>query len=202
MYTNYPLEKFHRAEVHHDKIGACGVVDDGARSWTCREEWEGRGPKSSLVKSGMGLKRPGSESTTFGGLTRSTLMSRIRGFGNSSTELRMAGILRQASISGWRRHAHLPGRPDFSWRREKVALFVDGCFWHGHHCGRNLIPRSNAARWREKISRNQRRDRRVSRQLRRQGWAVLRVWECSLRRRAEACAAKIRRELLRSGPTS
>jgi DNA mismatch endonuclease, patch repair protein len=104
-------------------------------------------------------------------------MRAIRGKGNATTEIRMIAILRRERLSGWRRHVSLPGRPDFAWPRERVALFVDGCFWHGcPHCYR--APRKNVAFWQQKLLGNQRRDRRVSAQLRRLGWTVIRVKEC------------------------
>ncbi len=133
--------------------------------------------------------------TTFGRLKRSELMARIRSQSNASTELRMASLLRQVSMSGWRRHLPLAGHPDFAWPKQRVALFVDGCFWHGHYCGRNMTPRSNARLWREKILRNRRRDRRVARGLRAEGWAVMRIWECALGDRPTACLGRLRRVL-------
>lgn len=129
--------------------------------------------------------------TTFGGLTRSALMSRVRSRGNLTTELRMMRLLRQNKLAGWRRHFRIAGHPDFCWPRERVALFVHGCFWHGHNCGRNLEPRSNGVQWREKIRRNRQRDARVTRLLRQSGWAVLAVWECRLQRRPESCIRRI-----------
>lgn len=105
------------------------------------------------------------------------MLSAVRGKGNATTELMLARILRQLKLSGWRRHLSLPGRPDFAWPRLRVAVFVDGCFWHG--CPRCYqAPRHNAAFWREKVEGNRRRDRRVNRLLRADGWTVLRIWEC------------------------
>lgn len=116
----------------------------------------------------------------FAGLTRPELMSRIRSRGNKKTELALIAILKKNHIKGWRRHADLPGRPDFIFRQQKLAVFVDGCFWHGcPRCYRR--PRSNQAFWDAKVSNNRNRDRRVTRQLRHQGWRVIRVWEHSLR---------------------
>jgi DNA mismatch endonuclease (patch repair protein) len=129
--------------------------------------------------------------TRFGGLTRSALMSRIRSKKNSSTELRLVRLLRLAKIKGWRRHARLPGRPDFIWRREHLAVFLDGCYWHGHNC-RNLTSKTNAERWRKKIEANKRRDRKANRELRRSGWTVIRIWECRL----AACVEKIKSALI------
>jgi len=70
-------------------------------------------------------------------------------------------------------------KPDFVFPKSKLAVFVDGCFWHG--CPRHFIrPRGNAAFWRKKIAANKARDRLVNRTLRRQGWKVLRIWEHEL----------------------
>lgn len=85
--------------------------------------------------------------------------------------------------------------PDFAWRREKVAVFVNGCFWHGHDCGKNIRPHQNAERWRRKISRTRRTDRRVGRTLRRMGWRVVQIFECCLRKRLEACIRRLARLL-------
>lgn len=105
-------------------------------------------------------------------------MSRVRSRGNKSTELRLLSLLKGARIIGWRRHLPLPGSPDFVFKAAKVAVFVDGCFWHGcPKCYKE--PRANASFWREKISYNKRLDRRKSRQLRKLGWSVLRIREHS-----------------------
>src|SRR5258705_7696179 len=116
--------------------------------------------------------------TTFGGLTRSQLMSRVRSRGNKTTELVAATLFRANGITGWRRHAKLIGKPDFIWPELSVVLFVDGCFWHGHACGRNLTPKINAGLWREKIISNQKRDRRNTQALKVAGWTVVRMWAC------------------------
>ncbi len=128
----------------------------------------------------------------FGGLSRSALMSRVHSRGNKTTELRMVVLLRRYGLSGWRRHADLPGKPDFVWPRVRVAVFVDGCFWHGHACGRNLTPKTNAEFWEQKLAATRRRDRSVRRRLRRAGWIVVRVWECRLERSPVACVSRIR----------
>ena len=111
---------------------------------------------------------------------RSQVMAAIRSRGNRNTELKLAAILRAHHITGWRRHQPLPGRPDFLFRRERLAIFVDGCFWHGcrWHC---RMPKTRTAFWTPKIQRNRTRDREVQKQLRAAGWAVLRIWEHSLR---------------------
>lgn len=135
--------------------------------------------------------------TTFGNLSRSELMSRVRGRGNATTELRAVALLRHERLLGWRRHLAIAGRPDFAWPLERVAVFIDGCFWHGHGCGRNLTPRRNATAWQAKIAANQRRDRRNARALRAQGWSVSRVWECRLKGYPNECARQIKRAVER-----
>ena len=135
------------------------------------------------------------ERTTFGGLPRGELMSRISAKGNKTTEARLASLLRKAGLTGWRRNLLVLGRPDFVWRKSKLAVFVDGCFWHGHDCGRNLTPKTNARAWSEKIRRNKARDRHSASRLRQLGWRVLRIWECQLARRPGASLARIRRGL-------
>ena len=112
---------------------------------------------------------------------RSWNMSRIRGKGNRSTELRLIQLLKEAGITGWRRHQPLTGKPDFTFSKEGLVVFVDGCFWHG--CPRCYSkPKQNAEFWGNKIGGNIRRDRKVSRQLRTDGWSVCRVWECKLKK--------------------
>lgn len=124
---------------------------------------------------------------------RSKTMAAIRSHGNASTEQRMAHILRVYGLSGWRRHQRLPGSPDFIFRAEHVAIFVDGCFWHGcPRCYRE--PRTNTEFWREKIARNIARDRSAAKRLRVAGWRVLRFWEHSLKKEG-VVAARVRRAL-------
>ena len=111
---------------------------------------------------------------------RSDVMSRIRSKGNAKTELRLLAILRLGGITGWRRHVNLPGKPDFVFRQSRLAVFVDGCFWHGcPRCYRR--PSSKRQYWDAKVSRNRARDRAVTRELRKAGWRVIRVWEHGLR---------------------
>ena len=135
------------------------------------------------------------ERTTFGGLSRGQLMSRVHSKGNETTEKRLASLLRESGLSGWRRHQPLPGRPDFVWRKARVAVFVDGCFWHGHDCGRNVTPKTNAKAWEHKINRNKARDRKTTRLLRQVGWTVVRIWECELPKSPNRCLDRIRKAL-------
>lgn len=139
---------------------------------------------------------PHEQETTFGGLSRSALMSRIHSYGNLTTEVKMAKLLRKACLKGWRRHLPLPGKPDFVWPRKKLVVFVDGCFWHGHTCKRNLTPKTNVKTWQEKILGNKKRDSRVRRRLRSKGWKVIRIWECQLRRQPLKCLKRIEAALI------
>lgn len=138
---------------------------------------------------------------------RSEVMSRIRSRGNRDTELVMVRVLRGLGITGWRRHVALslkvPGspfpvrssrvRPDFVFREQRVALFVDGCFWHA--CPIHATkPRGHAAFWRQKLMRNQARDRLVTRLLKAKDWKVLRIWEHEL---AKKHRARLERKLMR-----
>jgi DNA mismatch endonuclease (patch repair protein) len=126
---------------------------------------------------------------------RSLVMSRIRGRGNKDTELRLIAIFRMHGITGWRRLHRLHGKPDFVFLRERVAVFVDGCFWHG--CPIHATwPKHNAGFWRTKILGNRRRDLAVNRHLKKAGWRVVRVWEHALtKKRAARTAARIHRLL-------
>src|SRR5581483_11036763 len=110
---------------------------------------------------------------------RSQVMSRIRGRGNRDTELALIKLFRTHRITGWRRSHTLFGKPDFVFPRLKLAVFVDGCFWHS--CPKHATsPKNNAAFWQRKLTGNCARDRLVNRTLRRQGWRVLRIWEHEL----------------------
>lgn len=111
---------------------------------------------------------------------RSEVMSRILAKGNQSTEGRFIVALRRHGIKGWRRNSRLPGRPDFVFPERKVAVYLDGCFWHG--CPMHFKhPVTNAEFWRLKIARNRSRDRQVAAAVRRAGWTVLRIWEHDLK---------------------
>jgi len=113
---------------------------------------------------------------------RSERMRRVRSKGNRSTELKFRIALVRRGITGWKMHdGKLPGTPDFVFKETKVAIFVDGCFWHGCPACKRPLPTSNAAYWIKKIASNASRSRRVNRQLRLLGYRVVRVWEHALR---------------------
>jgi DNA mismatch endonuclease (patch repair protein) len=124
---------------------------------------------------------------------RSRVMGRIRGAGNKATEMALIGIFRKHGIIGWRRRKTLFGRPDFVFSSSRLAVFVDGCFWHGcrRHC---RMPQTNSSYWKRKIARNITRDRTVNVELREEGWRVVRIWGHSLRS-SELTARRIISEL-------
>ncbi len=107
---------------------------------------------------------------------RSWIMSRIKSRGNESTEEALVRVFRREKVTGWRRNYDLFGHPDFVFPLESVAVFVDGCYWHGHPT-RCRLPATNREYWATKIDRNRARDRKVSRILRQSGWRVIRIWK-------------------------
>ena len=144
-------------------------------------------------------------SDIFSKAKRSEVMSRIRSRGNKATELALIKLFRRHKITGWRRQIEIRKaesgkrkfkvRPDFIFRQARLAVFVDGCFWHG--CPRHATqPKTNAAFWQRKFSMNKQRDVRVTRTLRRDGWRVIRIWECSLARNLETCVERIQNTLI------
>ena len=116
----------------------------------------------------------------FDAAKRSEIMSRVRSRGNLATEVQLLRFFRAQRIRGWRRTFPLFGHPDFVFPKDRLAVFVDGCFWHGcpHH---GSIPATNTDFWLDKIERNKARDRLVNRELRSQGWYILRFWQHELK---------------------
>lgn len=116
----------------------------------------------------------------FSSSKRSEIMKKVRSSGNKSTELKLISIFREMGITGWRRHYKVKGHPDFIFPNRKIALFVDGCFWHGHDC-RNTRPESNNDYWNRKRLRNIEHDKIVTEMFEKRGWTVIRIWECELK---------------------
>jgi DNA mismatch endonuclease (patch repair protein) len=117
-------------------------------------------------------------------------MSHVWGKGNQETEQALLALLRQNKITGWRRHLPLPGNPDFAFPKQKVAVFVDGCFWPG--CPKCYTrPKTNRAFWDRKRETNMARDRRVNLRLRGIGRKVIRIWQHSLQKSPRTCLARI-----------
>lgn len=152
---------------------------------------------------------------------RSEVMSSIRARGNKRTEIALVDLLRLHRITGWRRHKKIPigirpsgksgalrrtyVRPDFVFPTIKLAVFVDGCFWHS--CPKHGVrPASNSKFWASKLDYNSQRDRAVTRAMKKKGWVVIRIWEHDLPSsrvagrisRAVTKCEQIRSDMLRS----
>jgi len=99
---------------------------------------------------------------------RSRTMARIKSSGNRSTELKVIDLFKKNGIKGWRRKYPAFGKPDFVFTKAKLAVFVDGCFWHAcpKHC---RMPGTNKEYWTKKIGRNKERDKLTAKELRRKG---------------------------------
>ncbi|MBR3571027.1 MAG: DNA mismatch endonuclease Vsr [Oscillibacter sp.] len=113
---------------------------------------------------------------------RSEIMSRIKSNKNKSTELRLIELFKQYHVTGWRRNYPVKGKPDFVFLSKKIAVFADGCFWHGHDC-RNTRPSENSGYWEKKRERNMARDKAVTEMFEARGWKVARIWECELKKK-------------------
>ena len=122
---------------------------------------------------------------------RSKNMAAIPSRGNITTEVEFVKLLKKHKITGWRRHNNrILGTPDFTFSKYKVVIFIDGCFWHGcPKCGNS--PKTNKKYWETKIGSNQERDRKVKKQLQRDGWEVFRFWEHELKRNPDHIIKKI-----------
>lgn len=122
---------------------------------------------------------------------RSRGMAAVRGRNNKSTERRLRASLVRAGVSGWTVQPRgLNGAPDFVFSLPRVAVFVDGCFWHGcTTCGH--YPKTRREFWQAKLDGNKRRDRRTTHRLRRAGFVVLRFWEHELRDDLRRCLSLI-----------
>jgi DNA mismatch endonuclease (patch repair protein) len=117
---------------------------------------------------------------TFTQAERSAIMAKVKSDGNRSTEARVERALTEAGIGGGEKHPPLPGKPDFHFPAHRLLVFVDGCYWHC--CPLHVrYPQARAEYWRAKIDRNRRRDNRVRRKLRSEGYHVMRVWEHDLK---------------------
>ena len=113
---------------------------------------------------------------------RSDIMSKVRSNNNKSTELALIKFFKEKKITGWKRNYPVKGHPDFVFLDKKIAVFVDGCFWHGHDC-RNTRPSDNAEYWQRKRERNIKHDKEVTAMFENRGWTVIRIWECELKKK-------------------
>src|SRR3954453_7352558 len=125
-------------------------------------------------------------------------MARVR-TRDTAPELALRRALWAAGLRGWRCHPkQVPGRPDLAWIGRRVAVFVDGAFWHGHP---DHYWGQSGEFWDSKIARNRARDERVNRELEDLGWSVLRLWDFEVERDPARCVKRVRRALVAAGPT-
>ena len=111
---------------------------------------------------------------------RSDIMRQVRGR-DTIPELVVRSMAHRLGYRFGLHGAKLPGVPDLVFRSRKKAIFVHGCFWHGHRCARgSRVPKSNRNYWIAKIMRNRVRDRKAQSSLRAMGWSTLVIWECQL----------------------
>ena len=124
---------------------------------------------------------------------RRKTMQAVKGKG-TKLEKRLWAMLAGMGVKGWQKNAHnITGKPDVVFAFQRVAVFIDGCFWHGcPHCRRTL-PKTNREYWERKISRNIELAQSHNKQLRRIGWTVVRIWEHEMVDRA-----LIRKRILRA----
>jgi DNA mismatch endonuclease (patch repair protein) len=120
-------------------------------------------------------------------------MARIRAK-DTQPELLLRGALWRRGLRGYRLNVKsLPGRPDVAWRRYRIAIFVDGAFWHGHPSA--FKAGKSGEYWDKKIRRNMERDRSANAALQNLGWIVLRFWDFDVQADVESCVDAIAREL-------
>ena len=124
---------------------------------------------------------------------RSAMMARVRGK-DTAPELHVRRLLHARGLRFRLHRKDLPGRPDIVLPGLRIAIFVHGCFWHGHNCPRGKPPASNRDFWLPKLEANRRRDRDSVEALERQGWRVEIVWECSLKQFAGELADRLSTE--------
>lgn len=121
-------------------------------------------------------------SDTFSPEKRSDIMRHVKSSRNKSTEERLISVFRELHITGWRRNYKVKGHPDFIFPKQRIAIFVDGCFWHGHDC-RNTRPEDHAEYWSKKRERNIQHDKEITALFQERGWTVIRIWECELKKK-------------------
>lgn len=120
---------------------------------------------------------------------RSWLMSRVKSK-DTKPEIMLRKALFKQGIRGYRVNYDTPGSPDIVFPKHKIAIFIDGCFWHGcPHCYKE--PKTRAEFWQKKLKENIERDDAVNRKLRRDGWVVMRFWEHEVEKHLTFCVKRI-----------
>ena len=134
-------------------------------------------------------------------LVRSRAMRSVKAKNNGTTEIAFRMALVRMGIGGWTTECCLPGKPDLLFPKQRLAIFLDGCFWHGcSKCGH--IPKTNSLFWQTKISLNRKRDRKNTRLLRIKDWKVIRIWEHSISQKSalQRILVKVRKRLFVKKP--
>jgi DNA mismatch endonuclease (patch repair protein) len=127
---------------------------------------------------------------------RRRVMQAVRGR-DTAPEMRLRRALHAVGLRGWRCSPRmLPGKPDVAFSGRRVAVFVDGAFWHGHPS--KYWQGRSSPYWDKKIAGNQKRDRRIDRELAARGWRVVRLWDFEIEARPDAAALRVKRLLLRA----
>jgi len=121
-------------------------------------------------------------SDVFDKSARSEIMRAVKSRDTKSTELALIKLFKENHITGWRHSYNVKGHPDFVFLEKRIAIFVDGCFWHGHDC-RNTRPSDHAEYWAKKREKNILRDREITARFECRGWTVIRIWECELKKK-------------------
>ncbi|MDH7577160.1 MAG: very short patch repair endonuclease [Bacillota bacterium] len=128
----------------------------------------------------------------FDAAKRSEIMSKIHSK-NTKPEIALRKALYHAGLRGYRIYYKLPGKPDMAYIKAKVAIFVDGCFWHGCPVCNRYRTNEKDEFWRNKIARNKERDKQIDAKLTELGWTVIRIWEHDIKKHLEDCVRRIRK---------
>lgn len=191
-----------------------GAWNRGERAGSagCEAAGPGAGPFRARVELLAGRALPAPARVAAPPATNENVRKSMRGNKRADTrpELAVRARLRAAGLSGYRLQWKVPGHPDVAWPGKKVALFVNGCFWHRcPHCNLSL-PKSNVEYWVVKFARNVERDEQSRAALEALGWKVHVVWECQLKKKAidatmaellPVLAEELDKELVSGAPT-
>lgn len=170
-----------------------GVQTSPLRISTCRNER--RGCQMPRITKSIDRKHSNTATDHVSKAVRSSIMRAVKSKGGHSTERKLRSAIASQGISGWKTNVEeLPGKPDVVFVHERLAVFVDGCFWHGcPKCYRR--PQSNQDYWDRKVARNIQRDKTKRRQLRRLGWSIVQLWEHDFKVSASVALKKIRKKI-------
>lgn len=129
---------------------------------------------------------------TFTKEERSRIMASVKSGNAKSTEQTFIKFVKKHKIIGWRRNYSISGKPDFVFIKARIAIFLDGCFWHG--CRKHFrLPSSNVNYWRNKIENNVKRDKKINKELSIKKWLVVRIWEHDTKK--ESTYYKLKRKI-------